>query len=385
MDKLGLSPSDFAAYRRVFTLPSAVRQIRLDVLDLGTGKHLRSLTPKVIDGSVTGDTTTGDVSRILDTQFWDPGNNLGFDPGDPSAAPIHRSRLLRVWDCRLVEELDAWVNCPVFTGPVWDFDRTGSQIDVTAHGMEAQALGQLGQTYHAPAKKKLTDVIRDLLALVGDVNANVPDLPHTLPHALDLHDMDQAWLHIKKLAASLNRFPMYDGMGRFHLRPYSRRGVYRFHKTLASDVTVKRSTDSIINTVIVIGPKPHGPHKTRIRAKAVLTGPLSPANLGRNGVPLHLIKKVERDHLKSHAQAQAIADRILRDVAQTRTDLSWEAVPLPFLEERDRLAVVDDAFGTAHIRLRQWTLPLGGSDVGGTTGTNMTVGSKKMVRKVKLR
>lgn len=385
MDRVGLSPGDFAAYRRVFTRDHQ-RQIRLDVLDLADGSHLRSLTPKVLDGQVDGDVTAR-TTRSADIRFYTTGSNLGFDPNDPSDAPVHRSRVIRVWDCRYVAELGDWVDAAVITGPVVDFDRTGPEVSVTVHGMEEQAYGQLWpHTYHAKAKSKVTDAIRDLLALAGDTNAQVPDLPHTLPHPLDLHPMETIWPHVKKLAASLDRVAMYDGHGRFNLRPHSGRGVYRFHATLMTSPRVQRGGDTVPpNVIVVLGPKPHGPHKKRIQRHAIIAGPLSPTGLQRHSVPLHLVEEHQHDHLKTGALAQKIANRIARERGVTRTDLSWEAVPVPFLEEHDRVVVVDDAFGSTHARLRQWTLPLGGSDTGGTTGPNMTIGTNRRVTKVRLR
>lgn len=386
MDKCGLTASDFAAYRRTLLTPGHRRMVNLDILDLSTGNHLRTLSAEVLDGQIIYDTTvgSGDVTRKATVVFADPLRTLGFEPDDPSGAPLHRSRMIRVTDSRYVDELQHWVSCHVHTGPIWDFERDGGEVTLTAHGMERQALGNLWETHHFPAKSKITDAIRALLAAAGDVNANVPDLDHTLPQPLSVHPMDTAWSHVKKLAGSLDRNAFYDGAGRFHLRPFSRRAAYRFHKAITSEVTVTRSSDGIINTVLVLGPKPDGPKK-RVRAHAVLQGPLSPASLGRNGAPLHLVHKVEHDHLKTRAQAQAIANRLLKERAQTKTSIAFDSMPLPFLEEHDLVSVVDDAFGTAHLRMRQWTLPLGGGDAGGSDGQPMSVGTIKRTTKARLR
>jgi hypothetical protein len=383
MDKCGLNHADFAAYRRMLVTPGARRMVNLDILDLGTGNHLRSLSPDVLDGQIIYD-TTAEVTRTASVVFADPKRTLGFEPDDPSAAPLHRSRMIRVTDSRYVDELNHWVSCHVFTGPIWDFERDGGQVTITAHGMERQALGQLWETHHFPKKSKVTDAIRALLAAVGDTGANVPDLAHTLPHDLTVHPMDSAWTHVKHLAASLDRNPFYDGAGRFHLRPFASRPVYHFRKSILDDVKVTRTADGIVNTVLVLGPNPKGP-KRRPRAHAVLQGPLSPTNLGRNGVPLHLVHKVERHHLKTHAQAQKIADRLLKELAQTQTGITFDSMPLPFLEEHDMVSVSDDAFGTAHLRMRQWSLPLGSGDPGGSDGQPMTVGTIKRTTKARLR
>lgn len=376
MDKLGLTPADFAVYRRTMHEPHA-RRIDLDILSLADGRHLRSLTPKFLDGQVTYD-VSGDVKRMLGLTFVDEKQGVGFEPDDPSAAPIHRSRVIKVHDSRFIPDLGDWISCGVFTGPIWDFSRTGPEVTITAHGMERQALGNLGQAHTFPAKSKVTDAIAWLLAAVGDVHANVPDLPKTLPHAVTVHPMSVAWPHIVHLAASLDRYVFYDGYGRFQIRPHHQRATYRFHKTLMDRVTVGRTTDGIINKVIIVGHKPKG-LKKRPRGVAVLDGSLSPSDLNHNGAPLYLIHREVRRHVKTNADCQAIANRVLLEIAHVHTDVTFPVMPEPFHEELDMVSVVDAAFGTAHLRMKQWVLPLTPGDAGGSDGPVMTVGSTKRV------
>jgi hypothetical protein len=328
---------------------------------------------------------TGDVTRMLDVHFLDEKNRLGFEPDDPSDAPLHRSRLIRVKDCRYIPELTDWVEWPVFTGPIIDFERTGSDVNLTCHGMEEQAFGAVWQTIHCPKKSKITTAIRKLLAAAGDVNANVPDLKRTFPKDHTIHPLDSIWPHVQHMARSLDHYAFYDGAGRFQMRPHNQRHVYRFEKAITGPVGVKRQTEGFINTVVVLGPKPHGPKKRRIRGVATLEGSLSPSALSRNGVPLHVVQHEDRDfevtvrrknkegkghhkvthvmhYLKGSKQAEQIAERILLEHATTRTDLQFDAMPNPFHEEYDMVGVTDDAFGTAKMRMRQWSLPLEGGE-----------------------
>lgn len=404
MDHLGLHHNDYRKYLETLLTPGHRRMIRMHVLDLANGKHLRDLTSKVIDGQVVYDVTS-DVSRMLDIDFFDEHDNILFDPDDPSAAPIHRSRVVRVFDSRYVEALGDWVDCPVFTGPVWDFQRDSGVVTLTAHGMERQALSAAWDVQHFPKKTKLTNAIRDLLAAAGDVNAQVPDLPHTFPHDLTVHPLDDIWPHVKRLCKSLDRRCFYDGMGRFKMPPFTQKPVYNFHHALTSRVVPKRTVDGFTNTVVVLGPNPKGPKK-RIRAAAFIKGPLSPGALNRNGVPLHLVfsdeidavnkrvrdpkhpkkkKAVVLDYAKTQKQAQQVADRLALEHGTTRNDLSFTTVPLPMLEEHDMTAVTDDSFGTARLRLMQWDLPLEGGEAGGSEGSPATIGSNRRTKKVKVR
>jgi hypothetical protein len=406
--RAGLSHAEFGVAMKTLTLPHE-RRFELHVLDLADGSHLRSLTQKTLDGQVAYD-VTADVTRMLDIHFIDEKRRLGFEPDDPSDAPLHRSRLIRVHDCRYIPELTDWVEWPVFTGPIIDFDRTGADVNLTCHGMEEQAFGAAWQTMHFPKKSKLTTAIRQLLAAAGDVNANVPDLPRTFPKDHTIHPLDSIWPHVQNMARSLDHYAFYDGAGRFQMRPHNQRHVYRFDKALTSEVSVKRQTGGFINTVVVLGPKPHGPKKHRIRGVATLEGTLSPQALSRNGVAFHAVQHEDRDfdvtvrrknkegkgfhkvthvmhHLKGNRRAKQIADRILLEHATTRTDLAFDAMPLPFLEEYDMVGVTDDAFGTAKMRMRQWSLPLEGGEPGDTVpseGSPMTVGSIKRTTRARL-
>jgi hypothetical protein len=375
------------------------------VLDLADNSHIRTLTPNVIDGQVAYD-VTADVTRMLDIHFVDTRGRLGFEPDDPSDAPLHRSRLVRVKDCRYVEALGDWVEAPVFTGPIIDFQRDGGDVNLTCHGMEEQAFGAAWGTVHCPKKSKITDGIRKLLAAAGDVNAVVPDLSRTFPKDVVIHPLDPIWPHVRHMAASLDHYVFYDGAGRFQMRPHGQRAVYRFHDVLTSPVTVKRQVDGFINTVVVLGPKPHGPKKHRVQGIATLKGSLSPEALSRHGVPFHAVDHEDKDfqvtvrrkdkkgkthkvthempHLKAHKEAQKIADRILLEHATTQTDLSFDAMPLPMLEEYDMVAVTDDAFGSAKMRMRTWSLPIEGGDPGGSDGSPMSVGSIRRTTRAKV-
>jgi hypothetical protein len=380
---LGLDHHDFNAYLRTLITPGHQRKIEMHLLDLADGRLRRSLSPKFLDAQVVYD-VTAEVSRMFDGNFADDQRGLGFVPDDPSDAPVHRSRMMRVFDCRYVDELGDWIECPVFTGPIIDFERSGGDVAVTCHSMEAQAMGAVWDHLHFPAKSKVTDAIRDLLAAAGDVNAVVPDLPHHLPHDVHIHPDDKVWPHVKHLAKSLDRHPFYDGMGRFKMPNPSQKHVYRFHKALTNTVTVRRNTDGFVNTVVVLGPKPKK-GKKRIRAVATLKGSLSPSSLNRHGVGYREPLVVTREHLDSHKHAQKIADRLLLEHATTRTDLSFPVVPIPVFEEYDMAAVTDDSFGTERLRMRQWNLPLEGGDAGGSDGESMTVGTIRRTKKARLR
>lgn len=372
MDRLGLSPSDLHTFHKALTW-TYERRIHVQVLDLNMNT-LRWLTPNILDGQVTYDATGSQpTTRILTMSILDPSQALAFEPDSPGPA-LWRNRLLRVVYAVRVPALNRWVDVPVFTGPVFDFSRQGALVNITAHGMERLALGNAWNPKKYPAKSKRTDAIKSILGRVGEDCHAVPDLPYKLPHDFHVMKMQKPWERAQHLAKSMNRYLFYDGHGTLHLRRHNDRPVFTFDDELLTPPQFQRSKDPIVNTVEVLGAKPKG-KKTRVRAVATATGWLSPTALGRGSTALRLAEQIQNDHLRSHSEAQAVADRRLRQHFQQRVAISFDALPVPHLEERDRVAVTSTGVGSANLRMNQWTLPLGGGD---GSAPPMTVGSVRL-------
>lgn len=367
MQRLGLSAADLRAYNRALYAPVIERRIEVRVMNL-EGHVLRSLTPKVLDGQVIIDVTQT-PTRILNLTFLDPSRSLAFEPDSPAEAPLHRSRMVQIIDSRRVPELDEWIDCAVFTGPMWNFERNGAEVTITAHGKERQALGNKWITKGFAKKSKKTTMIRTLLQLTGEAWLSIPDLRYTLPNRISVHRMDVPWNKVKRVARSMNRHLFYDGRGWARLRPYPTRPVFTFHKTLLAEPEVRRDVEGLVNLVWVVGGKPKG-QKRRVQATARLPHrhPLSPESLGRNGSPLYLVEKVVNPHIKTIAEAKRRAIRIRDDRARITTEFSFDSLPVPHLDEQDMVAVQSDD-GRLLVRMRQWTIPLGPDPQPMTVGT----------------
>lgn len=373
MDRLGLHPNDLRTYQQTLAYTHE-RRIRVHILDLNMNL-MSSLTPVVLDGQVTVD-TTADVSRVLTLTFLDPTRSMAFEP-DSAGPALWRNRIIRVIYSVRVPDLNQWVDCPVFTGPVWDFAREGAVVDVTAHGMERLALGQAWtpKTYHR--KSLRTDAIKDIMGRVGDPCRSIPDLPYKLPKDLTVGRLDQPWHRARKIAESMDRHLFYDGSGVLHLRPFADHPVFTFDKELLTEPKFTRSKDPIVNTVEVLGAKPKG-QKRRIRAVAIANGYLNPSKLARGSGTLHLVDQIQNDHIRSKAEAEKVAHRRLRHHIQQRVSISFDSLPIPHLEERDRVSVGSTGVGLVNLRMNQWTIPLGDGDA-----QPMTVGSTRRTTKVR--
>jgi hypothetical protein len=378
VDRLGLNHDDLRTYQKALGYTHE-RRIEVRILDLDMN-HLRSLTPVVVDGQVTID-VSADVSRILTLSFLDPNRALAFEPDTPGPA-LWRNRLIRVIYSVRVPELGDWVDCPVFTGPVWDFNRQGALVNITAHGMERLALGQAWSAKHYAKGKLRTDAIKDIMSrYAGDNCHAVPDLDYKLPKEFTVAKMSTPWSKAQHLAHSMNRYLFYDGRGTLHLRHHNDRPLFTFDSELLTQPSFARSREPIINTVEVIGAKPKG-KKRRVRAVAVAKGWMSPSTLGRSGAQLRLVQQIQNDHLRSHKEAQDVADRRIKHHMQQRVDITFDSLPVPHLEEHDRVRVGSTDVGPVALRMHTWTIPLGSNE---GQGAAMTVGSKRRTTSPRMR
>ena len=377
MDRLGLGHDDLRTFQQALTF-TYERRIEVRVLDL-SGNHLRSLTPHIVDGQVTIDVTQS-PTRILTLSFLDEARALAFEPDSPGPA-LWRNRLIRVLYSVRVAALEDWIEVPVFTGPVWDFSRQGALVNITAHGMERLALGQAWDPKQYQAKSLRTDALKDIMSRYAGDNAHaVPDLSFKLPKDFAVGKMETPWSQAQHLARSMNRHLFYDGHGTLQLRHFNDRPVFTFDRELLSQPQFARTKEQIINTVEVVGAKPKG-HKRRVRAVATAPGWMSPSSLGRGSAQLRLVEQIQNDHIRSKKEAQNVADRRIKHHEQQRVDVTFDSLPVPHLEEQDRVRVGSTDVGPVNLRMRQWTIPLGSND---GQGAPMTVGSKRRTTAARL-
>lgn len=359
MQRLGLTFDELAEYHRTLRTTHE-RRIHVEVLDL-EGNVLSSLTPVATDGQVMVDTTQADTpSRILDLTFLDPHRTIQFEPDSPGAAPLHRSRMIRVIYSVRVPALERWVSCEVFTGPIWDFDRDGAEVSVVAHGKERLSLGQQWHPRTYAAKTPKTRVIKAILADTGEDRLAVPDLRVTMPHRFTIGRMASPWPRAQRVARSMDHELFYDGRGVCVLRKPVSTPLFTFGEGfLLGEPLIDRDPEGVFNIFEVLGANPKGPKK-RVEASSRLPAnhPLSAESLGRNGRPQFLAKRVENPHIKTLHEAQARADRLRDDSTRTLVNYQFDTLPVPHLDENDLVRVQTDD-GVFLVRMQQWTLPLG--------------------------
>lgn len=381
------------------------RRIEVEVYRRSDGQAVGSLAhEEFLGGSVNGDIDRMPV-EVLECEVLDEDYSLDWHNGS------HRKYRIRVIDSRFVPsgtdpktgawvEMDEWVEDPVFTGPLWDFERTGPVVRLVAEGSEMEAMGSIRHADFWPARSKATHVITELLKRAGanDGDLRIPNLKATLPRSvtvgvrlgkdrnkrkkgyqgpkaqrLKVDREDSYFAAAEPIAEALDRDLYADGRGHFVLQSPKSRPTLRFETSdLLAPVTVRRGEDGeVTNVWIVEGANPKGP-KGQVRARVELPKKhKSSAHSNRwNGTDREVIETTENPHLKHKKQAHALAvrkrDRGLRELVE------YEATTLPMVTwwRPGSLMSVPVGGGRATARITRWTRPLGPGADGLTLGAN---------------
>lgn len=367
------SHADLLAYQQGLTL-THLRRVSVKVMLLDDSQVTREYHG-LLDGQVTIDTST-DVISTCNITLLDPTMSIGWEPDSPSDYP-HLRRMIQVVDSRFITALDRWVACPVFTGPVMDFDRDGATVSISADSKARLAMGNFAQNRTWAAKTKVTSIISSMLTDWAGESASrvhLPSIKTTIPDKLTVHQSDTIWSQVVRLAHSVGMVCFYDGAGHFRMRSPSNSPSLTIDRSmLCSPVRVDRQAPDIKNRWIVRGPKPKA-HKQRIVVDLRLPAahPWSAQNLGRNGSPRWLQEEIEPGQIKTTAAAMKIATHARDEAVRGSQQVSADMLPIPNVEPYDLERLVDPFIGTYFARANQYTLPLG-------TGGPATIGAVKRV------
>lgn len=366
------------------------RRIEVRVLTL-SGQAVWSLTPLITTGQITTDIKQTPM-QVATLTFIDKARALVFEPQDVGSPTMHRQFMLQIVDSRLIPGL-GWVDCPVFMGPIWDFERRGAEVSLTAHSVDRLAMGTIRRAKMWRRKTRKTTIISGLLSEAGANRLRIPDLKattavhvhvrHTHPHKGD-HEphtvrrvtgfkttrLTTYWEKASGLADSMDRllFPTTDGT--FELRSHPERPVYHFDDALLADIDLHRPTSDGPNTFQVVGAKPKG---SKRRVDSGLVGfparhPLSAISLEWHGKPYQVLDTSSNPHCKTKKECQKIALRKRDRAARMLADVSFDALPIPWLRPGD-MVTAQAKWGVPSVHIRQMTYPLTPDNTPMTIGT----------------
>lgn len=359
MQRMGLTNVELRAFHRTL-LDSHTIIVGISILSLG-GDTLAVISNRLLSGQVTVDATAA-VSRSLQMDLWDPTHALNFDSNSPDDGAMYADRMIRVTYSVRVPDLGRRVTAVPFTGPITKFERRGDVVSIEAQGKEAFGLRPAWIPRGIKKSTLKTSAIRTLMGSSGEVRFDFPTLNARLPDKVALARYDQPYPRSRRIAQSMNRQLFYPGTGVCTIRRHPTRPVFEFREgdggSILGEVAVSNTMEDFANVVEVIGAKPKG-SKTRVRyvATAPPQHPLSPVNLGRNGVKSFVPLRIQNDHLRSVKECKALAERVLRDRLRQTVEVACNVIPMPHFDEGDMVRFTFGG-GSVTTRLTKWVLPL---------------------------
>ena len=349
-------------------------RVRVMILD-GDEEELTSLTKtanSVISGAVQYD-ARADISRRLSLTFLDQEGKIQFRAGTPAPQAVFVNHFVSVVREDFSPLVGKWVACPVFYGPITSFHRQGAEVGIEAMGKELllQPPYAAKQTYTRGAGVRISEVIQTIARAQGERKFLLPVTTNAKLHRrFTIPKWGAVWPKLTKLAAAHNMFLFYNGRGQLCLRrrktpddaPFVFDGEF-----VVSTPSVDFDFTAFRNTVRVIGANPDGPKRAPVAVRyEPPSSQLAPVRIAWNDEPQYLVETIENSDIHRKRGAERLAETELRRLARVENVVSFEALPVPPLEEFDpaRLDVeIDHIEYVADFLMEQWTLPL---DAGGS-------------------
>lgn len=376
MYREGLNAADLRKFHAALRAHHSMR-VRVMVLDLNH-ERLADLSDQLLDGQVDID-ADADVTRRASISFLDERRTMDFDSDSPSDGALFANRMLRIVYSVRVDDLNEWVNVPIFTGPIVKLDRADDVVNVECLGKEHLAMGAAWRPMTLKKGKPKVDAIRQIMReRGGESRFDLPDLKARLPKSVSLGRASSPWQVSKRIAKSMDRQLYYDGAGRLRLRVFPGNDVFTFSDGDGGEVMsppqVAFSIENVANVVWVKGGKPRAKRREnetrdefeerqekergiRHHEVAPRAHPLSPWRLGRDDAPRFLLEVVENDHIRSAKTARRIANRVLRRRLAQAVDVTFDSLVVPHLDPEDLVRVHTDDFGQV-FRFAQGSIPL---------------------------
>jgi hypothetical protein len=382
MIDLGLTSGQKVDYRNALVNSHQMRTtVRLLEMDHTVVQIFNTGNLSVLDGAVTFDESEH-VSRALSLDVFDPGKLATANIAIPTADTLWANRMIQVKIGTYVPEMAAWVDCPIFTGPITKVDPDGYIVHIEAHGKERllQPPNRYWRTHSFPRKHLIVNVMRRILNNMGEGDAHI-DLPaatRIFQHHFNMLGVWSPWPVLKELAEELDRQIYYDGAGMLRVRAIPQATAYTFEygKELLTVPQLPFDFIPIRNIVQVRGKRPESGRRPIAQSTATGTN-IAPTFLGRNGTGRFIVHIAETDHIDKKSDAKSKADDLLAAEGIESADLEFESMVVPWLEEQDQVTILTD-IQSFTFRMRKWSIPL-------TVHGTMSIGFHKKYHIVKKR
>lgn len=361
MIELGLTTEQRREYFDTLRRDHRMR-VRVSLMD-PSENYVRSLTGRITAGQVVGDASQ---SIPMSAQ-------LAMHLEDMYRTP-RRGDLVRIR--REVLTGFGWYGPPLFTGPV---DKATTEDRVLSLDLldKSALLRPTTRGVHT-YRKGLTriGVIRDIAYDRGERRFDLPEwIDARLGAPVQIRPGKQPWSYMVIQARALRGQVFYNGAGALRVRRHPTGTNLWFNEATVLSVPKTVESDAeLINSVKVTGKPPAG-KKWRIVAKAYIPEwhHLSPQKQARHGVSQHRWEDIEDETIRTVKDAQAVADRRVKELLAQTGGVTFTAAPHPGIELGD-VQHVNAGGVSVPYRLSQFSIPLTGEEP-------MTVGYVRPLRR----
>lgn len=353
---------------------------------------LTDISDKFLEGQIDFDLSKEESDRSGKVKLFDPEDTLELAPLNSEGYGKSLSKLIRVFYGVKGPRSLRWFEVPLMTGVIVSTKRTGHVVEVELQGKEVLAKRAIhgARTWAKGTLRR--QVIVDTMKMVGENPSlvDVVNIPDRLASPLTLAKEEDAWAFLKTVTRGFSApcHLYYDGRGVCRLVKITDTVPWRFRDgeggslITTPEATVDTLTN-LVNRVVVTGQaaneKTAAPTGTAVAPK---TFPYSPMNIQRNGVGMGFTERVDDSGVTTSAVANEKAATILNQkLARNILSASFQALPVPHLELRDKCRIqTEEGLGT-YFYVTQMSIPLG---VGAMTmgGTRPVTRPKSYLAKV---
>lgn len=401
MINLGLSAADKQAFHRALRSSHRIRvRVRIHNRD---EKIIHTFRGSILSGAVQVDATQSSARswvfarregqgsgpiRTLDLTILLPRKDQAWLPDAPGSESAYADNFISVLYGVWVDDLSGgadWVDVPIFWGPITGLNKNGDQVTIRGEGKEILGLEPhvLWSPFTLRKGTKRTAAIRRVLEAIGERRFSIPRFGQRLKARWSLDRHQEPWKVASRIAKWGDWQLFYDGRGRARIRRWPQNRVWLFKSgpngTLLSKPNISYDTSETRNLIELTDSR-----QVRVVVRPGGHHPLSPWKLRRNGVMRYMVHREDLEGVQGEAEMRRRGERLLADLSAVQTNVEFDSLVIPHLEEGDRVGVLvgdtSRATGPAreldgvHIefRLQRFTIPL-------TAGESMSVGVNRRV------
>lgn len=323
-----------------YNLLRSPHQIKIFIHLLDTnGWVLRDISDRLIDGQVDMD-AAAEITRSADLTLLDLDYSLGLDSPNSMIGGTYINRMVRIYYGVAPLGSDAFMNIPIFTGPIVNLNRAGATVKVQAQGKEVLSSAGIWTGWTWPAGWNRSMIVLNALrdVFVGEPWFNFDYLDACIGSNWSIEIGDSLWAKLRGLMEDVGYQIFYDGWG--YLRARRKPSGYPSFIFTGDWVTnkpeVEYDQENLINFVRVEGGTPEGAATPLVyTVSAPSWHPFSPWAMAIWGKPRILSVNIQDDSLLNVNDIVTVGNQALNEGLANNVDVSFNSFVVPVFEEYD--------------------------------------------------